>query len=71
MKGTGGHVKKYMLDLADRIVCAEHLHADWIVSNIDKSYLSKIEILVLGDTEQFMSKKLIEMLEIKMEGWYS
>jgi predicted protein tyrosine phosphatase len=67
----GIHVKKYMLDIADRIICAEHVHADWIVHNIDKSYLSKIEILELGDTEQFMSNTLIEMLEIKMEGRFA
>ena len=50
------------------IICAEHVHADWIVQNIDKAYLNKIEIIELGDTEQFMSKSLIEMLETKMEG---
>jgi predicted protein tyrosine phosphatase len=66
----GVHVKKYMLDIADKIICSEHVHADWI-QNIDKSYLSKIEILELGDTEQFMSKTLIEMLETKMEGRFS
>lgn len=61
----GVHVKKYMLDVADRIVCAEYVHSDWIIQNIDKKYLNKIEILHLGDTENFMSPKLIEMLEDK------
>ena len=70
-KHGGVHVKKYMLDIADRIICAEHVHADWIVQNIDKAYLGKIEILELGDTEQFMSKSLIEMLETKMEGRFA
>lgn len=63
----GIQVKKYMLDIADRIICAEHVHSDWIVQNIDKKYLSKIEILELGDTENFMSPKLIEMLEEKFK----
>jgi predicted protein tyrosine phosphatase len=61
----GIYVKKYMLDVADRIICAEHVHSDWIVQNIDKKYLAKIEILELGDTEAFMSSKLIEMLDSK------
>jgi predicted protein tyrosine phosphatase len=61
----GVHVKKYMLDIADRIICVEKIHSDWIIENIDKKYLKKIEVLELGDTETFMSDKLIEMLEIK------
>lgn len=61
----GIHVKKYMLDVADRIICAEHHHSDWIVQNIDKKYLSKIEIIELGDTENFMSDQLIKSLESK------
>lgn len=52
-----------MLDVADRIICAEHVHMDYIVQSIDKKYLSKIEILQLGDTESFMSEKLIATLE--------
>jgi predicted protein tyrosine phosphatase len=38
----GIHVKAYMLDIADRIICAEHIHSDWIVRNINKKYLDKI-----------------------------
>lgn len=61
----GIQVKKYMLDIADRIVCAEFVHSDWIVQNIDKKYISKIEIMNLGDTEPFMSEQLIKMIEEK------
>lgn len=64
-KYGGVHLKKYMLDIADRIICAEYKHSDWIVQNIDKKYLSKIEILHLEDTEEFMSLKLIKNLEDK------
>jgi predicted protein tyrosine phosphatase len=63
----GIHVKRYMLDVADRIVCAEHVHSNWIVQNIDKKYLSKIEIMELGDTETFMSEELIRLLEDKFQ----
>jgi len=63
----GIHVKKYMLDIADRIICAEFIHSDWIVQNIDKKYLSKIEILHLEDTEYFMSESLIKKLEDKFQ----
>ena len=61
----GVQVKKYMLDVADRIICAEFVHSDWIIQNIDKKYLSKIEILHLGDTEEFMSEQLIKAIESK------
>lgn len=63
----GVHLKKYMLDVADRIICMEHVHAGWIVENIDKKYLGKIEILNVGDTEKFMSPQLIDILEQKFK----
>lgn len=63
----GIHVKKYMLDIADRIICAENVHLDWIIQNIDKKYLDKIEVLELGDTETFMNSTLIELLENKFK----
>jgi len=61
----GIHLKQYMLDIADRIICAEHVHADYIIQKIDKKYLSKIEILKLEDTEEFMSEQLIKVLNEK------
>lgn len=63
----GIHVKKYMLDCADRIICAETVHAHYIVNQIDKKYLGKIEVLELGDTENFMSESLIKLLEEKFK----
>jgi predicted protein tyrosine phosphatase len=63
----GIHVKNYMLDIADRIICAEQIHADYIVSKIAKKYLSKIEVLNLGDTDVFMSQSLIDNLEQKFK----
>ena len=59
----GVHVKKYMLDVADRIICAEKVHSDYILTKIDKKYIGKIEILHLEDTEGFMSDQLIKVLE--------
>lgn len=59
----GIHIKRYMCDIADRIICMEHVHAEYICSKIDKKLLSKIEILGLGDTESFMSENLVEKLE--------
>lgn len=61
----GIHLKKYMLDVADKIICMEYVHSDYIVQNIDKKYLNKITVLSLGDTESFMSENLIKMLEEK------
>lgn len=54
-----------MLEVADIIVCMEHCHAEYIMSKIDKVFLEKIEIICLGDTEQFMSESLITQLEEK------
>ena len=59
----GIHVKKYMLDISDRIICAEFVHSDYIINQIDKKYISKIEIMNLGDTDTFMSENLISNLE--------
>lgn len=61
----GIHLKRYMLDIADRIVCAERIHSDYILSQIDKRFSDKIEILNLGDTENFMTDSLIKKLENK------
>lgn len=63
----GIHVKKYMLDIADKIVCMEQVHADYITNQIDKIYLNKLEVLALGDTELFMSKQLINILSKKFK----
>jgi predicted protein tyrosine phosphatase len=63
----GIHVKSYMLDVADRIICAEHVHSDYIVQNINKKYLDKIEVLELADTDTFMSQSLIDQLEMKFK----
>jgi predicted protein tyrosine phosphatase len=61
----GVHVKRYMLDVADRIVCAEFVHSDYIMRQIDKKYSPKIEIMHLEDTEPYMSEQLIGVLEEK------
>jgi predicted protein tyrosine phosphatase len=63
----GVHVKQYMLNIADRIVCAEIVHKEWIVQHFDKSYSSKIEVLNLEDTDTFMTHSLINKLESKFE----
>jgi predicted protein tyrosine phosphatase len=63
----GIHLKKYMLDVADRIICAEDVHSKYILEKIDKVYESKIEVLNLGDTETFMKQELINMLEEKFK----
>lgn len=63
----GVHLRRTHLDWADRIVCAELIHSDYIVRKIDKKYLSKIEVLHLEDTNVFMSKQLIDRLEEKIK----
>lgn len=63
----GVHLKRYMLDIADRIICCEEVHKNYILNQIDKKYSSKIEVLGLGDTETFMSESLIELLDEKFK----
>ena len=63
----GVHVKRYMLDVADRIVCAEKVHADWILEKIDSKFKSKMEVLNLSDTETFMTESLVKLLEEKFK----
>lgn len=63
----GIHVKKYMLEIADRIICSEKCHSDYIVSKIDKKYLVKIEVAELEDTKTFMDPSLISRWEQKFK----
>jgi len=63
----GIHLKAYMLDIADRIICMENIHFTYIHEKIDKKYYSKIQILELGDTDTFMTKSLIDQLELKFK----
>lgn len=64
---SGVHLKKYMLDEADRIICVEQVQSDYITTKIDIKYKSKIEVLNLGDTDAFMSEQLIRVLEEKFK----
>lgn len=61
----GIQVKRFMLDVADRIICMEQVHADYIIKHFDVNLESKIEVLNLGDTDVFMSEDLITKLEKK------
>ncbi len=63
----GVHLKRYMLDVASRIICMEQEHYWYILDKIDKKYAEKVEILHLGDTETFMSESLIKILESKFK----
>lgn len=65
-KRHGGiYLERYMLDQAERIICMEKVHADYILKRFDGLYHDRIEVLYLGDTEPFMASGLIEMLEEK------
>lgn len=60
-------VKNYMLDIADRIICAEKEHRNYIIAHFDLKYKDKIEVMELGDTDTFMSAQLIQKLEEKFK----
>jgi predicted protein tyrosine phosphatase len=68
-KHGGIHLKHYMLETAEKIVCMEQVHADWIVRNIGEAFQDKTVVLHLGDTETFMSPQLIEQLEKTEKLW--
>jgi predicted protein tyrosine phosphatase len=61
----GVHLRQYMLDIADRIICMEHTHKELIERHIGPKYRAKIEILHIEDTGIFMSEDLIKRLEEK------
>lgn len=63
----GVHLRMYMCDFADRIICMEEVHKQYIGSAIDKRLLEKVEVLNLGDTELFMSDQLIKNLVEKIK----
>lgn len=63
----GVQVKAYMLECADRIICAEKEHRNYILAHFDLKYKDKIEVLDLGDTDTFMSPQLIQKLEEKFK----
>ena len=63
----GQHLKKWMLDWADRIICAEYCHQQYIIDKIDKKYLDKIEVLLLEDTDTYMTEQLINKLKEKFK----
>lgn len=65
--GNGKHLKKKHLDWADRIICAEYCHQEYIVSKIDKKYLDKIEVLHLEDVDTYMTENLIKRLNEKFK----
>lgn len=54
----GLHLKEYMLEVADKIFCMEEVHANYIAEKINSKYLSKVEILKIGDVDNFMSNSL-------------
>ncbi len=63
----GTQLKKYMLDLADIIICMENAHKDWINKHHNDSYKNKMFSLDLGDTDTFMTRQLISALEMKIK----
>ncbi len=62
----GVHLKQYMLDHADEIICMEMDHIQHLNNYYSDECNAKIQILNLGDTETFMTDSLIKKLEEKM-----
>ena len=62
-RSNGSFVDVKSCDWANRIICMEEHHAQYLVVKFGESVLSKIEILGIEDTELYMSKTLIKMLK--------
>lgn len=65
-KHGGIYLERYMLDCARKIICMEAIHRSKIIERFGIEFDAKIEVLNLGDTETFMTKSLIELLEEKV-----
>ncbi len=59
----GDFVQYYMCDAAERIICMENLHAQFLLREFGSQLIQKIEILEIEDNEDYMSDKLIMELE--------
>ena len=64
-KFNGKHVDFEMCDWADRIICMEEHHAQYLLKKMGDAILHKIEILGIEDTEEYMSSNLIMELRDK------
>ncbi len=60
-------LQPYMLDKADKIICMEQEHCDYIL-NMGLKWSNKIQVINLGDVENFMSPSLITALLIRTTG---
>lgn len=63
----GIYLQSYMLDIADRVICAEKHHLEHILNHYDMKYEPKIDVMDLGDTDTFMTENLIKQLELKFK----
>ena len=64
---NGEYVQYQMCDNADRIICMEDHHAQYILKKFGDLLLNKVEILGVEDNEEYMSRILIKELKEKFE----
>jgi len=62
---NGEHVQFNMCDIADRIICMEDHHAQYLLNFFGDIILNKIEILQVEDNEEYMSRALVKELKKK------
>ena len=67
VKYNGNYVDATTCNWADRIICMQEQHAQFLLQNVDYSVLPKIEILGIEDTELYMSQELIMILKDKFK----
>lgn len=67
IKYNGNYVDVKTCDWANRIICMEEHHAQYLIEKIGNNVLSKIEILGIEDSELYMSNDLVALLKDKFE----
>ena len=67
VKYNGDYVDVKTCDWAERIICMEDHHAQYLLEKMGNSVLFKIEILGIEDTELYMSQALIMLLKDKFK----
>ncbi len=66
-KSKGRFVDYQICDYADRIVCMEQRHAQFILDLFGDAMLDKLEILEVDDKEDYMSITLVKELQHKFK----
>ena len=66
-KYNGKYVDYDICEKADRIICMEFHHAQYLIKKFGSHLLCKIEVLEIEDNEEYMSLNLIQEIKGKFK----